>query len=91
MLDFLKNENITYEMYRGRFVKGLCTTIALLFVFSLNLLSRIFVLQLAILLAYILSVIFTLYNLYRAILAGIGVYDFKGLLMVFKKLIDKLG
>ena len=51
---------------------------------------KTFVFLLGVLLAAAASSIFAMYNLYRAIMAGLGVYNLKGLLTVFKKLIDKI-
>lgn len=90
MFRFLKNETITYESYRARFIGGLLATIVLWILYTLNIPSFNFALALILLILNVLSIIFTVYNLYRAILAGLGVYDLKGLLTVFKKLIEKI-
>ena len=90
IMSLLKNETITYEIYIKRCKISLATTIGLYFLYGSNLFSFNFVFLLGVLLAYATSIIFTLYNLYRAIMAGLGVYNLKGLLKVFKKMIDKI-
>lgn len=89
-LRFFKNETITYEVYKVRFLSGIGATIFFYVSFALNLFSFRGGLMLTLFLCFAFSGIFALYNFYRAVMAGLGVYDLKGLLTAFKKLIEKI-